>query len=465
MHVLLISTYDLGRQPFGLASPAAWLTRDGLDLTCVDTSREDLQDAQIAASDLVAFYLPMHTATRLAEPLIERCRSVNPAARIAAYGLYAPLNAGWLAERGVTDVLGPEAEQDLVALAGRLRTPGPGSQQLRPEPAVGSRKRSAIPRLTLIQPDRSSLPPLVRYATLHLPDGGRKTVGSTEGSRGCKHLCRHCPIVPVYQGAFRVVPVDVVLSDIGAQVSAGAEHITFADPDFLNGPAHARRIVDRLAAEWPQVTYDVTIKIEHLLQHRDLLPVLARTGCLFVTSAVESVDDAVLAHLQKGHTRAGFEEAVALCHDAGLTLSPTFVAFTPWTTVGGYLDLLRSIAGLGLIDDVAPIQLAIRLLVTSESRLLDLPEIRDRVGAFDPRSLTFPWRHADDRVDALQREVMALVAAGTHGSRADAFAAIWALAHERAGLAAPPLHTGTSRPAAYISEPWYCCAEPAELHL
>ena len=77
----------------------------------------------------------------------------------------------------------------------------------------------------------------------------------------------------------------------------------------------------------------MTIKIEHLLKHRDLLPRLKTTGCLFVISAVESINDRVLELLDKGHTRADFVEAVRLTRDAGLTLTPTFVTFTPWTTL------------------------------------------------------------------------------------------------------------------------------------
>ena len=83
-----------------------------------------------------------------------------------------------------------------------------------------------------------------------------------------------------------------------------------------------------------------------------MLPLLAATGCLFITSAVESVDDEVLAKLEKGHTRADFIAAAGLCRDAGLTLVPTFVAFTPWTTIDGYMDLLRVVADLGLVSNV-----------------------------------------------------------------------------------------------------------------
>ena len=224
MRVLLISTYDLGRQPFGLASPAAWLRSAGVEVECVDTSRTPLTEVQLRSASLIGFYLPMHTATRLAAPLIERAQALNPSARLCAYGLYAPLNAGWLRERGVTDVLGPEPENDLVELATRVvRIPNPESRNPSAEPRAPSPEpRTRIPRLALIQPDRAGLPELTKYASLRMPDGTRRVMGSTDATRGCKHLCRHCPIVPVYAGQFRVVPVDVVMDDIRSQVAAGS---------------------------------------------------------------------------------------------------------------------------------------------------------------------------------------------------------------------------------------------------
>jgi radical SAM superfamily enzyme YgiQ (UPF0313 family) len=455
VRVLLVSTYDLGRQPFGLASPAAWLRRAGVETECVDTSRESLSDEAIRRASIVAVYLPMHTATRLAAAVIDRVRAVNPDAAVIAYGLYAPLNAAWLRERGVSQVLGPEAEAELVALAKSQRHPD--NFQL-PTPNAQTER---IPKLQFIQPDRSTLLPLQRYAALQMPDGSRRVVGATEATRGCKHLCRHCPIVPVYRGAFRAIPVDVVLDDVRSQVAAGAQHISFGDPDFFNGPSHARRIVERLAAEHPGVSYDVTIKIEHLLTHADMLPLLHDTGCLFVTSAVESIDPVVLDALRKGHTRDDFVQAVALCRTAGVRLSPTFVPFTPWTTAAGYVDLLEQLAALGLEEDVAPIQLAIRLLVTADSALLELPEIRDRVEAFDPESLTFPWRHQDRVVDRLQSQVMQVVAGMPAAPRREVFDAIDAVAREAAQRDGRSSSTSLrSATAPHMTEAWYCCAEP-----
>jgi hypothetical protein len=267
-------------------------------------------------------------------------------------------------------------------------------------------------------------------------------------------------VVPIYQGQFRIVQADVVLADVRAQVAAGASHITFGDPDFFNGPTHAMHIVDALHAEHPDVSFDVTIKVEHLLAHRDLLPRLAASNCAFVTSAVESIDDRVLAFLDKGHTRADFLQAVGICRAAGLTLVPTFVAFHPWLSLRDYCDLLDTLARLDLIDHVAPIQLAIRLLVPEGSRLLELPELRRHLGAFDAGTLSYPWAHVDPAVDSLHREVTNVIGTRLTTDRRAAFAEIRTLAYRQAGLALPePIPAGFAR-VPYLNEPWYCCAEP-----
>jgi radical SAM superfamily enzyme YgiQ (UPF0313 family) len=445
--VLLISTYDLGRQPFGLASATAALRAAGAEVTCADLSRDRLAPEQVAAARLVGFFLPMHTATRLAVPVIARVRELNPEARLCAFGLYAPLNVKLLRELGVEHILGGEFEDDLQRLAAGA--------------AVGEVDTALVPRVTFRVPERDGLPALSRYATLRIgPD--TKVVGYTEASRGCKHTCRHCPIVPVYDGRFRIVPIDVVMADVRAQVAAGAGHITFGDPDFFNGIRHAIAVVHAFHGEFPDLSYDVTIKIEHLLDHAGRLPELTGTGCAFVTSAVESVDDGILERLAKGHTLADFERAVGLCRDAGLSLSPTFVAFTPWTTLAGYCALLQTIDRLGLVEQVAPIQLAIRLLVTAGSRLLDLPDIVRLAPVFDAGTMTYPWRHADPEVDRLHALVAGIAGDRGSDSRGETFDRIWRPAHAAAGLT-PPVRARvipSPAPIAYMSEPWYCCAEP-----
>ncbi len=455
MNVLLISTYELGRQPFGLASPAAWLEGAGATVTCLDLSRQPLNAEPVRSADLIAFYVPMHTATRLALEILPTIRSLNPTAHLCFYGLYAPVNEAYLRKLGAGTILGGEFEAGLLSLVTRLsRENGPRDRQS--EPVVN------LERLRFQTPSRGGLPPLSRYARLLLPNGEKRVVGYTEASRGCRHLCRHCPVVPIYNGVFRIVQKDVVLDDIRQQVTAGAEHITFGDPDFFNGPRHALDVVAALHHEFPDLTFDVTVKIEHLLKHAQHLATLRDTGCLFVTSAVESVDDGILARLEKGHTFADFAAVVELFREVGLHLVPTFVAFTPWTTLRGYLDLLRCLVELDLIEEVAPIQLAIRLLIPAGSRLLDLPDIRRQVGPFNEAALIYPWANDDPRVDELSRTVQRLAEEGEKrgDARREIFGRIRALAHEAAGLEAPALPEASDRPARaavpYLTEPWFC---------
>ena len=455
MKIVLISTYELGRQPFGLASPAAWLRERGHAVTCLDLSREPLNEQALREAGLIAFYVPMHTATRLTLDLLEPIRRMNSRAHLCAYGLYASLSADIFRAQEIGSLLGGEFEQSLVELAEHLSGLS-AIPQIHPLDSNVS-----LARLRFQVPDRSGLPPLRSYAHLVLPSGEHRLVGYTEASRGCKHLCRHCPIVPVYEGVFRIVDREVVLADIRQQVIVGARHITFGDPDFFNGVGHAIPLVEALHREFPELTYDVTIKVEHLLHHADLLGTLRATGCLFIVSAVESLDDAVLLKLDKNHTRADFFRVVEQCRRAGITLQPTFVPFTPWTTFEQVLDLFEQIHRLDLVEAVAPIQLAIRLLIPAGSRLLELEEVRQMVGPFDARALVYPWNNPNPAVDRLCEELQEIVAASDKWkrSRSATFEKMWRAVNQAAQRkveerAQPLLAARATVP--YLNEPWYC---------
>lgn len=447
MKIALISTYELGRQPFGLASPAAWLRKRGHAVVCMDLSREPLNEEAVRQAGLVAFYVPMHTATRLTLELIDAVRKLNPEAHLCAYGLYAPLAAESFRARGISSLLGGEFEQALVDLVEHLDglSALPWIHPLDSNISLG--------RLRFQVPDRAGMPPLKSYAHLVMPSGEHRVAGYTEASRGCKHHCRHCPIVPVYAGVFRVVDREVVLADIRQQVAAGAQHITFGDPDFFNGTGHALPLVEALHRDFPQLTYDVTIKVEHLLQNSDLLTTLRATGCLFIVSAVESLDNGVLTKLAKNHTRSDFLRVVELCRKAGITLQPTFVAFTPWTTREQLADLFEQIARLELAEAVAPVQFSIRLLVTAGSKLLELDDVRKLVGPFDPSALVYPWRHPDLRIDELCDELQGIVASSEKlkRTRTETFCKMWSAVNSASRPAIPVRAT-----VPYLNEPWYC---------
>jgi radical SAM superfamily enzyme YgiQ (UPF0313 family) len=447
--VVLVACYELGHQPLTVAWAAAFLERAGFAPAIVDVSVEALDVERLRRARLVAISVPMHTALRLGVAVADRVRQVNRDCYVCFFGLYATLNAEYLLAHGADAVLAGEVEDALVELARRLE------RGERPQPA----RRPELVKLDFPVPSRAGLPALDKYARLER-DGEARLAGHVEASRGCKHACRHCPIPPVYGGRFFVVPAEVVAADVRRLVAAGATHITFGDPDFFNGPRHALGVARRVHAEFPALTFDFTAKVEHLLRHAALLPELAELGCVFVVTAAESLSDEVLRHLGKGHTREDIVRAIDVLHRAGIAARPTWVPFTPWTTLDDYRGLLDFVETAGLIDHIDPVQYSIRLLVPPGSLLASADAMRPYLGPLVPEAFSYQWTHPDPRMDRLQANVAALVeeAARRGEDGALTFGRIRALADAAAG--APP-RTTASPPAARrrpprLTEPWFC---------
>jgi radical SAM superfamily enzyme YgiQ (UPF0313 family) len=447
--ILLIACYELGHQPLSIAWPLAFLERAGYRPAGLDLSVEPLDAERVTQARFIAIAVPMHTALRIGVAAAERIRALNATAHVCFFGHYAALNAGELLRAGAHSILAGEMEEDLVALVRRVESGAGG-------PAAGA---PALSKLAFPVPARRALPALKEYAHVER-DGRRDLAAYVEASRGCKHRCRHCPIPPVYDGRFFVVPIDTVLADIRQQVAAGARHVTFGDPDFLNGPRHALAVARALHAEFPGVTFDFTAKVEHLLRERAHLPELAALGCAFIVSAAESLDDRVLRYLDKGHTRADVVAALGAVRAAGIAPRPTWVAFTPWTTLEGYRGWLDFLAAEALVDHVDPVQYGIRLLVPPGSLLLDLPEMGAHLGERVPGGFHYRWTHPDPRVDRLADDVAALVTAAAERNEdaAVTFDRVRALAAEAAGAPGPAalvLPADRRRPPR-LTEPWFC---------
>lgn len=455
--VLLLSCYELGHQPLSLAWPMAFLRETGRAAEAVDLSVAAYPAERVKRAAFVGIAVPMHTALRLGVQAARRVRADNPAAHVCFFGLYAWLNADYLLDGLADSVIGGEYEQPLVELIDVLARGG----DLAAVPGLStpaSRSEPHLARLRFPIPDRTALPQLDRYARwVH---GTRQRIaGYVEASRGCLHTCLHCPIVPIYDGRFFVVPADTVLADIRQQVAAGAEHVTFGDPDFLNGPGHALKVTRALHAEFPGVSFDFTAKVEHVLKQRDLFAEFAELGCSFVTSAIESVSNRVLRRLNKGHTFADIDEALHVLDMAGIPLLPTLVAFTPWTTLDDYLAQIEFIHARGLIEHVPPVQLAIRLLVPPGSALARTPDAAEWLGEFDAEAFTYRWTHPDPRMDRLYEDVSARVElADRMGEPAwQTYEAIREMAYAAAGRPAPAAGRPAYRPAPpRLTENWFC---------
>ena len=456
--VVLVACYELGHQPLSLASPAAALQAAGFSPTLVDTSVEALDDETIVNAAFVGIAVPMHTALRLGARLGERIKAINPAAHVCFYGLYATLNASYLLGRAGDSVMSGEIERPLVGLLEALDR-GEAAESV---PGVGTRSRSAVPvveKIKLHQPDRSALPSIRDYAGLER-DGLIVPAGYLEATRGCHHTCLHCPITPIYGGRFTVVPRDVVMADARAQIAAGVRHFTFGDPDFFNAPSHGLRICRALRHDFPDLTFDVTIKVEHLLEHPRFLAELADVGCVFIVTAVESISDPVLNKLAKGHTKRDVEAALRLLDQHGLAMRPSLLPFTPWEALEGYRGLLRFIAEQDLIEQVDAVMLGIRLLVPPGSALLADPASREWIGELDPAAFTYRWAHPDPRMDELQREVARIAEEGESNRQSplEVFSAIWDASYRVDGLLpeAVPAAAFSRLPSPRLTEHWFC---------
>jgi len=451
--ILLVSAYELGHVPHGIALPAAFLERAGFHPAALDLAVEQLDPGRIARAKLAAISVPMHTGLRLGVEVARRIRALNPSCAVAFHGLYATLNGAMLAREGAVATLSGECEEELVALAEALERGAPTARFLRSGGDSAERVRLDFP-----VPSRTGLPPLDRYARLDDGRGAQLVAGYAEATRGCLHGCLHCPIPALYRGRFFAVPVATVVEDVARQVAAGARHVTFGDPDFLNGPGHALAVAEAVNERFPALTFDFTAKVEHLVRHAPTVGKLGRLGALFVTSAVESLSDRVLERLAKGHRRGDVVEAFAVAARAGISLRPTLVPFTPWETLDGYLDLLDTFAAHGWLATVDPVQLSLRLLVPPGSLLEGAEDVA--FNGLDEGALTWRWRHPDPRMDALQREAAAAAADGerrrvpAHETQGR-IAVLASLAAGRAlgpGVPTPP----SGRQGSKLTEHWFC---------
>ncbi len=457
--ILLVSCYELGHQPFQLASLYALLQQAGYAPAVVDTAVESLPDETIQRARFVAISVPMHTALRLGEQIARRIRALNAGAFICFYGLYASLNQDYLLQGLIDAAIGGEFEEPLLKLLKALE-----HGEMPAIPGVSTAHHSSQPwlqRAPLVLPQRAVLSPLNRYARLEW-NGEARITGYTETTRGCKHTCQHCPITPVYHGRFFAIPAELVLADIRAQVEQGAQHITFGDPDFFNGPTHALRITRALHSEFPDVTFDATIKIEHLLKQSHLLSELRANGCAFVVSAVESLNDEVLLQLDKGHTSADVEEAFALMEAAGIALRPSLMPFSPWETLESYLRLLAFFEEHHLVEHVDPVHFSIRLLIPPGSALLNEPDAAQWLGELDPAAYSYRWRHPDPRMDELHKAISELVEKAQHvqADPIETFFSIKSLAFAAAGrdmcLSCSINGYGARKVIPHLTETWFC---------
>ena len=443
MRALLVSTYELGHQPLHVAQPAAALRAAGHEVSTIDLAVEPWDQERFDEADAVAFSVPMHTAMRIAVESAGRLRRDRPDVPIAFYGLYAAVGADRTLREFADRAIAGEYLDDLVEWCASLEA-GLTIQTHRMVSPV---------------PDRSTLPALSEYARLAI-DGELRVAGYTEASRGCRHRCTHCPIPVVYDGRFRIADVETVVADVSQLVDMGAQHITLGDPDFLNGPAHAVRVLEALNAAFPDITLDITVKVEHVLRHADLWPRFAELGVLFAVSAFESTNQVVLTKLDKGHTSADMSLATKILRSAGIEVRPSLLPFSPWTGRHDLAEIVEFIIDHDLVGNVDPIQLTIALLVPDGSLVLRHSEVP--WGAYDPALLSHPWSYQHPELQSLQQRLTSMMGDGCWEDDSMVFRQMARAIGDDAGRV---FRIPASRPIPRLTESWFCCAEPNQAQI
>ena len=392
----MVSTYELGHQPLSAATSTAALLAAGHQVRCVDLAVDTLSADDVDWAERVALSVPMHTAMRLALRVADTVRARRPGLPLCFFGLYAGM-----AGRPDGDLADRRHHRRRVRTRarglGRGRRPGAG----RPTgpfrgPHTGPSTRSPSWAATPAWPSPASNDWSVRWPPA---EAARTAVGTARCRSSTTGGSGRWTRTPSW-------PTSTSWWPPGPAISASPTPTSSTHPTMPAGSW------PRCMTAIPDLTFDSTIKVEHLLRSpRRARPSWPQAGCAFVVSAFESVNDRILAVLDKGHTAADMSEAVIALRSHGIEIRPSWLPFTPWTTLDDLVALVDFVVAHDLIANVDPVQYSVRLLVPDGSLLLAEPAMTAHLGGYDPARLGWTWAHPDPVVDHLQVEIAALVEA------------------------------------------------------
>ncbi|MBO2537224.1 arsinothricin biosynthesis radical SAM protein ArsL [Rummeliibacillus suwonensis] len=409
MNILLISNFEGGFQPNTVATAATPLIKAGFNVSILDTYVEGIVEEKFINQDLVAIAVPLFDAVSAGVEISKRVYQINPRAHITFFGQHATINANRLAGKYSDSCICGEWEQPLTLLAKHIS--GEHQEEL---PGVlfaeNALKGETIPpymsRNHLDLPSRHLLPPLYKYPQKQINKilQSEAVVGSTEIARGCHHKCLYCSVFAAYGGKVILVPEDIVLEDVRSLVKGGMTHLTFIDADFFNAKYHGIKILRKLHQEFPQLTYDFTTRIDHILENKDTLQEMKKLGVKFITSALEFPSEEVLDAVAKDTSVADIEEAITYLREIGIQLNPTFIMFNPWSKLEDLTTFRTFVEDNELGKIIDPIQYETRLYLYKGSPLLS----KESIKALELKEYEFyyDWKHPDSRLDELYYEML-----------------------------------------------------------
>ena len=437
MKILLLSFYDLGKQPKIISELYKKLDNGSNQIDIVDYSIEE-KNLTLDNYDVLGIYASMHTASVLAEQYLRDRKLPN---KLFVFGLYANVFSEMFSNFQSIHSFDSDELESLLEV------------QLNPNYSF---KHSV--------PDRTILPSITDYS--HIVDGSNNLIaGSVETTYGCKHECTHCPVPIEFKGMFKTFGTEKIITDVTNQVEEGAKHISFNDPDFFNGPKHALKILQLLNEKHPSITYDSTIKVEHILKYPDYFQELKNLNMLFVISAFETTNDHVLNILQKNHSFNDLNKAVELSLENNIDIRPTWMPFSPWTEQNDLISIIKLIENYKLRETVDPIQLTIKLLVPKNSLILKRPEMKEYLLDYDPASFSYAWQYKFPNIDNIQNELFTYVLQHESENEYTQYLGLVDILESHTNETLLNSEKYSQRIVPKLSETWFCCAEPNKIQL
>ena len=437
MKILLLSFYDLGKQPKIISELYKKLDNGSNQIDVVDYSIEE-KNLTLDNYDVLGIYASMHTASVLAEQYLRDRKLPN---KLFVFGLYANVFSEMFSDFQSIHSFDSDELESLLQV------------QLNPN---YSYKHTV--------PDRTILPSITDYS--HIVDGSNNLIaGSVETTYGCKHECTHCPVPIEFKGMFKTFGTEKIITDVTNQVEEGAKHISFNDPDFFNGPKHALKILQLLNEKHPSITYDSTIKVEHILKYPDYFQELKNLNMLFVISAFETTNDHVLNILQKNHSFNDLNKAVELSLENKIDIRPTWMPFSPWTEQNDLISIIKLIENYKLRETVDPIQLTIKLLVPKNSLILKRPEMKEYLLDYDPSSFSYAWKYKFPNIDNIQNELFTYVLQHESENEYTQYLGLVDILESHTNETLLNSEKYSQRIVPKLSETWFCCAEPNKIQL
>ena len=437
MKILLLSFYDLGKQPKIISELYKKLDNGSNQIDVVDYSIEE-KNLTLDNYDVLGIYASMHTASVLAEQYLRDRKLPN---KLFVFGLYANVFSEMFSNFQSIHSFDSDELESLLEV------------QLNPNYSF---KHSV--------PDRTILPSITDYS--HIVDGSNNLIaGSVETTYGCKHECTHCPVPIEFKGMFKTFGTEKIITDVTNQVEEGAKHISFNDPDFFNGPKHALKILQLLNEKHPSITYDSTIKVEHILKYPDYFQELKNLNMLFVISAFETTNDHVLNILQKNHSFNDLNKAVELSLENKIDIRPTWMPFSPWTEQNDLISIIKLIENYKLRETVDPIQLTIKLLVPKNSLILKRPEMKEYLLDYDPASFSYAWQYKFPNIDNIQNELFTYVLQHESENEYAQYLGLVDILESHTNETLLNSEKYSQRIVPKLSETWFCCAEPNKIQL